>query len=87
IQGSPGTDTSILSPASEQHPGKSSTIVGLVTALLSGKARLPGQRQSGCLVHAGKTMGVSLSEPLARYRILVCAATNQVLNILAWKVR
>ncbi|KAL7463331.1 hypothetical protein ACHAXS_003708 [Conticribra weissflogii] len=55
IQGPPGT-------------GKSSTIVGLVTALLSGKAPLPGQRQSGCLIHAGKTMGVSLSEPLARNR-------------------
>lgn len=41
IQGPPGT-------------GKSSTIVGIVSALLSGKAPLPGQRQSGCLIHPGK---------------------------------
>jgi len=74
IQGPPGT-------------GKSSTIVGLVTALLSGKAPLPGQRQSGCLIHAGKTMGVSLSEPQARNRILVCATTNQAVDTLAWKIR
>jgi hypothetical protein len=33
---------------------KSSTIVGLVSALLSGKAPLPGQKQSGTLIHAGK---------------------------------
>ena len=41
IQGPPGT-------------GKSSTIVGIVSALLSGKAPLPGQKQSGCLIHPGK---------------------------------
>ncbi|KAL7464074.1 hypothetical protein ACHAXS_004410, partial [Conticribra weissflogii] len=75
IQGPPGT-------------GKSSTIVGLVTALLSGKAPLPGQRQLGCLIHAGKSMGVSLSEPQARNRIQVCATTNQAVDTtLAWKIR
>ena len=28
--------------------------MGIVSALLSGKAPLPGQRQSGCLIHPGK---------------------------------
>ena len=74
IQGPPGT-------------GKSSTIVGLVTALLSGKAPLPGQRQSGCIIHPGKTMGTTLQEPQARNRILVCAATNQAVDTLAWKIK
>jgi hypothetical protein len=46
IQGPPGT-------------GKSSTIVGIVSALLSGKAPLPGQRQSGCLIHPGKVSATS----------------------------
>lgn len=32
-------------------------------------------------------MGVSLSEPLARNRILVCATTNQAVDTLAWKIR
>jgi len=67
IQGPPGT-------------GKSSTIAGLVSGLLSGKAPLPKQRQSGCLIHAGK-------EPPARNRILVCAATNQAVDSLAWKIK
>lgn len=67
--------------------GKSSTIVGLVTALLSGKAPLPGVRESGCLIHPGKTMGASLAQPLARNRILVCAATNQAVDSLAWKIK
>ena len=39
---------------SRTFTGKSSTIVGIVSALLSGKAPLPGQRQSGCLIHPGK---------------------------------
>lgn len=74
VQGPPGT-------------GKSSTIVGLVSALLSGKAPLPKHRQSGCLIHSGKTMGATLTEPLARNRILVCAATNQAVDSLAWKIK
>ena len=67
--------------------GKSSTIVGLVSALLSGKAPLPQQRQSGCLIHPGKTMGTAFAEPQARNRILVCAATNQAVDSLAWKIK
>jgi len=67
--------------------GKSSTIVGLVSALLSGKAPLPNQRQSGCLIHPGKTMGATYAEPQARNRILVCAATNQAVDSLAWKIK
>lgn len=74
VQGPPGT-------------GKSSTIVGLVSALLSGKAPLPRQRQSGCLIHPGKTMGATFAEPQARNRILVCAATNQAVDTLAWKIK
>lgn len=74
VQGPPGT-------------GKSSTIVGLVTALLSGKAPLPKQRQSGCLIHAGKTMGKTTAKPQARNRILVCAATNVAVDGLAWKIK
>jgi len=74
IQGPPGT-------------GKSSTIVGLVTALMSGKAPLPRQRQSGTLIHAGKTMGAKVPEPHARNRILVCAATNQAVDHLCWKIK
>lgn len=68
IQGPPGT-------------GKSSTIAGLVSALLSGKAPLPKQKQSGCLIHARNTV------PQARNRILVCAATNQAVDHLAWKIK
>jgi len=67
--------------------GKSSTIVGLVSALLSGKAPLPKQRQSGCLIHPGKTMGATFTEPHARNRILVCATTNQAVDSLAWKIK
>ncbi len=67
--------------------GKSSTIVGLVSALLSGKAPLPKQRQSGCLIHPGKTFGATFAEPQARNRILVCAATNQAVDSLAWKIK
>ena len=74
VQGPPGT-------------GKSSTIVGLVTALLSGKAPLPNQRQSGCLIHPGKTMGLTKAEPQARNRILLCAATNAAVDSLAWKIK
>lgn len=74
VQGPPGT-------------GKSSTIVGLVTALLSGKAPLPKQRQSGCLIHPGKTMGKTTADPHARNRILVCAATNVAVDGLAWKIK
>jgi hypothetical protein len=74
VQGPPGT-------------GKSSTIVGLVSALLSGKAPLPQQRQSGCLIHPGKTMGLTFAEPQARNRILICAATNQAVDSLAWKIK
>ncbi|KAL7542964.1 hypothetical protein ACHAXR_012270 [Thalassiosira sp. AJA248-18] len=74
VQGPPGT-------------GKSSTIVGLVTALLSGKAPLPKKRQSGCLIHPGKTMGAAYADPQARNRILVCAATNQAVDSLAWKIK
>lgn len=61
--------------------------MGLVSALLSGKAPLPQQRQSGCLIHPGKTMGTTFAEPLARNRILVCAATNQAVDSLAWKIK
>ncbi|EJK55375.1 hypothetical protein THAOC_24898, partial [Thalassiosira oceanica] len=69
--------------------GKSSTIVGLVSALLSGKAPLPRQRQSGCIIHPGKTMGATVSgkTAAARNRILVCAATNQAVDGLAWRIR
>ena len=74
VQGPPGT-------------GKTTTIVGLVSALLSGKAPLPQQRQSGCLIHPGKTMGTTFTDPQARNRILVCAATNQAVDSLAWKIK
>jgi len=82
VQGPPGT-------------GKSSTIAGLVSALLSGKAPLPKQRQHGCVIHnpgcviqnPGKTMGATFTKPQARNRILVCAATNQAVDSLAWKIK
>lgn len=74
VQGPPGT-------------GKSSTIVGLVSALLSGKAPLPKAKESGCLIHPGKSMGATWTEPKARNRILVCAATNQAVDSLAWKIK
>lgn len=66
---------------------KRSTIVGLVSALLSGKAPLPGSRQSRCLIHPGKTMGATLPEVYARNRILICATTNQAVDSLAWKIK
>ena len=83
--------SSVLTPPRPGPPGtgKSSTIVGLVSALLSGKAPLPRQRQSGCIIHPGKTMGATVSgrTAAARNRILVCAATNQAVDGLAWRIR
>jgi len=76
IQGPPGT-------------GKSSTIVGLVSALLSGRAPMPKQRQSACIIHppgGGQTMGVT-STTKTHCRILVCAATNIAVDSLAWKIK
>ncbi len=101
IEGPPGTGmlfcnnnhlcsvSSILSSASENpylfRSGNSSTIVGLFAALLSSKAPLPGHHQLGFLSCTGKTMCVSLFEPLARNSILVCTAMNQAIDKLAWK--
>ena len=69
--------------------GKTSTICGLVSALLSGQAPLPKQRQHGCLIKTaiqkpGNTK-VAL-EPTSRNRILVCAVTNHAADMLAWKI-
>ena len=67
--------------------GKSTTIAGLVTALLSGKAPLPGQRQPGCLIQSIQGPGGKPgAETHARNRILVCATTNQAVDHLAWKI-
>jgi hypothetical protein len=71
----------------EAGTGKSSTVTGIVSALISGKAPLPGQKQSSCLIHAGKTLGAALPEANARNRILICATSNQAVDSLAWKIK
>ena len=70
------------------HLHRRSTVVGLVSALLSGKAPVPGaKRSTSCVIHPGKTMGTSMQETNVRNRILVCATTNQAVDSLAWKIK
>ena len=60
----------------------------MVSALLSGKAPIPGgKRSTSCVIHPGKTMGTSLQETNVKNRILVCATTNQAVDSLAWKIK
>lgn len=63
--------------------GKSSTIVGLVSALISGKPPLPGQRQFGCLIQSA---AISQSQPSAQRRILVLAVTNAAADTIAYLI-
>lgn len=66
----------------------SSTVVGLVSALLSGKVPLPGaKRTSSMIVHPGKALGATLRETSVKNRILICATTNQAVDSLAWKIK
>ena len=79
-----------LADFSNQGTGKTSTICGLVSALLSGQAPLPKQRQHGCSIKSLiQTPGKAkiASEPICRNRILVCAETNQAVDTLVWKIK
>lgn len=62
--------------------------MGLVSALLSGKAPIPGSKRStSCVIHPGKTLGATLQESNVQNRILVCCITNQAVDSLAWKIK
>ena len=65
--------------------GKSTTIVGLVSALVNGTCPSPGKKAKGAKICVGSSIP-GAAKLTASSRILVCAPSNTAVDELAWRL-